>query len=104
MNRFVTSNLHPTLGTCLTIDETQLKFRTSNSIGIHNVQIFRNTLEWKKVEYDFKYYTMDMSVDIKVCVLLNSAPLHTYIRCGSLKCNSIRKTTMETILDYNKIV
>lgn len=68
-NRLVTGALQLASGTHLTIDETQLKAGTLNSTGIHNVQIFRNMLEWQKVEYDFQYYTMDMPADIQVLVL-----------------------------------
>lgn len=68
-NRLVTGALQLAPGTHLTIDETQLKAGTLNSTGIHNVQIFRNMLEWQKVEYDFQYYTMDMPADIQVLVL-----------------------------------
>lgn len=68
-NRLVTGVLQLASGTHLTIDETQLKAGTLNSTGIHNVQIFRNMLEWQKVEYDFQYYTMDMPADIQVLVL-----------------------------------
>lgn len=68
-NRLVTGALQLASGTHLTIDETQLKAGTLNSTGIHNVQIFRNLLEWQKVEYDFQYYTMDMPADIQVLVL-----------------------------------
>eukprot|EP01018_Ginkgo_biloba_P015120 Gb_33880 [translate_table: standard] len=48
-NRLVSGALQLAPGTHLTIDETQLKSGTLNSIGVQNVQSIRNLLEWQKV-------------------------------------------------------
>ncbi|KAF8402509.1 hypothetical protein HHK36_010594 [Tetracentron sinense] len=68
-NRLVTGDLQLADGTHLTIDESQLIAGTLNSVGVDNARLLKNLMELQKVEYDFKYYKMEMSVDVQLLIL-----------------------------------
>lgn len=68
-NRLVPGVLQLAEGTHLTIDETQLQTGILNSIGVENARLLKNLLESQKVDYDFKYYKMEMAADAKVLIL-----------------------------------
>ncbi|XP_010253131.1 PREDICTED: mini-chromosome maintenance complex-binding protein-like isoform X1 [Nelumbo nucifera] len=67
-DRLVTGVLQLAEGTHLTIDETQLKAGTLNSIGVENVRLLKNLMEWQKVDYDFEYYKMEMTSDVQILI------------------------------------
>ncbi|KAM7494732.1 hypothetical protein LguiB_029341 [Lonicera macranthoides] len=69
MNRLVAGVLQLAEGSHLTIDETQLQTGTLNSIGIENIRLLRNLMDYQKVEYDFKYYKMEMEADAQLLIL-----------------------------------
>ncbi|KAA8533987.1 hypothetical protein F0562_031504 [Nyssa sinensis] len=69
MNRLVSGVLQLAEGTHLTIDETQLQAGTLNSTGVENARLLKNLMESQKVEYDFKYYKMEMVADVQLLIL-----------------------------------
>ncbi|XP_077239151.1 E2F target protein 1 (ETG1) [Tasmannia lanceolata] len=69
MNRLVTGVLQLAQGTHLTIDETQLKAGTLNTVGVANAGLLKNLMECQKVEYEFEYYKMEMAADVRILVL-----------------------------------
>ncbi|RVW42411.1 Mini-chromosome maintenance complex-binding protein [Vitis vinifera] len=69
LNRLVTGVLQLAEGSHLTIDETQLKAGTLNSVGVENARLLKNLMQLQKVEYDFKYYKMEMAADVQLLIL-----------------------------------
>ncbi|XP_034704304.1 mini-chromosome maintenance complex-binding protein [Vitis riparia] len=69
LNRLVTGVLQLAEGSHLTIDETQLKSGTLNSVGVENARLLKNLMQLQKVEYDFKYYKMEMAADVQLLIL-----------------------------------
>ncbi|KAL5569627.1 hypothetical protein UlMin_026202 [Ulmus minor] len=67
-NRIITGVLQLAEGTHLIIDETQLETGTLNSVGIDNARVLKTLMEVQKVEYDFKYYKMEMAADIQLLI------------------------------------
>ncbi|KAL6977546.1 hypothetical protein U1Q18_026345 [Sarracenia purpurea var. burkii] len=68
-NRLVPGVLQLAEGSHLTIDETQLQAGTLDSVGIENARLLKNLVELQKVEYDFKYYKMEMATDVQLLIL-----------------------------------
>ncbi|KAH7841269.1 hypothetical protein Vadar_027775 [Vaccinium darrowii] len=68
-NRLMSGVLQLAEGSHLTIDETHLQAGTLNTVGVENVRLLKNLLELQKVEYDFKYYKMEMTTDVQLLVL-----------------------------------
>lgn len=68
-NRLSTGILQLAEGSHLTIDETQLQTGTLNSVGVENVRLLKNLMDLQKVEYDFKYYKMEMAADVQLLIL-----------------------------------
>ncbi|KAF8394837.1 hypothetical protein HHK36_018774 [Tetracentron sinense] len=68
-NRLVTGVLQLADGTHLTIDETRLNAGMLNSVGVENARLLKSLMESQKVEYDFKYYKMDMATDVQLLIL-----------------------------------
>ncbi|MCO5600015.1 hypothetical protein L7F22_054123 [Adiantum nelumboides] len=68
-NRLVTGDVQLADGTHLMLDETALKSGQLTEIGLQNVHILKNLMEWQKVEYDFEFYKMEMPADVPVLVL-----------------------------------
>lgn len=68
-NRLATGILQLAEGSHVLIDETQLESGTLNSLGVANAKLLKNLLELQKVEYDFKYYKMEMAADVQVLVI-----------------------------------
>ncbi|KAL3717919.1 hypothetical protein ACJRO7_003105 [Eucalyptus globulus] len=68
-NRLVSGLMQLPEGTHLTIDETQLEAGTLNSVGVENARLLKYLSEYQKVEYDFKYYKMEMAADFQLLVL-----------------------------------
>ncbi|RDX71252.1 Mini-chromosome maintenance complex-binding protein, partial [Mucuna pruriens] len=68
-NRLETGVLQLAEGSHLIVDETKLEAGTLNSIGVENTRLLKNLMELQKVEYDFKYYKMDMVTDVQLLVL-----------------------------------
>lgn len=68
-NRLETGVLQLAEGSHLIVDETKLEAGTLNSIGVENARLLKILMELQKVEYDFKYYKMDMATDVQLLVL-----------------------------------
>ncbi|KAK6932926.1 Mini-chromosome maintenance complex-binding protein [Dillenia turbinata] len=68
-NRLITGVLQLAEGSHLTVDETQLREGMLNSVGVENARLLKNLMEFQKVEYDFKFYKMEMAADIQVLIL-----------------------------------
>ncbi|KAF3950867.1 hypothetical protein ACB098_06G130800 [Castanea mollissima] len=68
-NRLITGVLQLAEGSHLIIDETQLKAGTLNSVGVDNTRLLKNLMELQKVEYDFKYYKMEMAADVQLLII-----------------------------------
>ncbi|KAF5959729.1 hypothetical protein HYC85_000938 [Camellia sinensis] len=56
-------------GSHMMIDETHLQAGTLNSVGVENARLIKNLMELQKVEYDFKYYKMEMEADVQLLIL-----------------------------------
>ncbi|XP_038884242.1 mini-chromosome maintenance complex-binding protein [Benincasa hispida] len=69
INRLVPGVLQLAEGSHLMIDETQLEVGTLTSLGVENARLLKNLMELQKVEYDFKYYKMDMTTDVQLLIL-----------------------------------
>ncbi|KAK1570503.1 hypothetical protein Q3G72_002880 [Acer saccharum] len=67
-NRLVPGVLQLAEGSHLIIDETKLEAGTLNSNGVENTRLLKNLMEFQKVEYDFKYYKMDMTTDVQLLI------------------------------------
>ncbi|KAL8148561.1 mini-chromosome maintenance complex-binding protein isoform X2 [Apium graveolens] len=68
-NRLVSGPLQLSEGTHLIVDATELQTGTLNSVGVENVRLLKTLLESQKVDYDFKYYKMEMAADAQVLIL-----------------------------------
>ncbi|XP_028778888.1 mini-chromosome maintenance complex-binding protein isoform X2 [Neltuma alba] len=68
-NRLVTGALQLAEGTHLIVDETKLKAGALNSVGVENARLLKNLMEFQKLEYDFKYYKMEMATDVQLLVM-----------------------------------
>ncbi|KAI9102164.1 hypothetical protein K1719_023674 [Acacia pycnantha] len=68
-NRLVTGVLQLAEGSHVIIDETKLEAGTLNSVGVENARLLKNFVELQRVEYDFKYYKMEMAADVQLLVL-----------------------------------
>ncbi|GAU24472.1 hypothetical protein TSUD_319490 [Trifolium subterraneum] len=68
-NRLETGVLQLAEDSHLIVDETQLDVGTLNSVGVENARLLKNLMELQKVEYDFKYYKMEMATDVQLLVL-----------------------------------
>ncbi|CAL5204217.1 unnamed protein product [Lathyrus oleraceus] len=68
-NRLETGVLQLAEGSHLIVDETQLEAGTLNSVGVENASLLKNLMEMQKVDYDFKYYKMEMATDVQLLVL-----------------------------------
>ncbi|KAM0043028.1 putative mini-chromosome maintenance complex-binding protein [Helianthus debilis subsp. tardiflorus] len=68
-NRLVPGALQCAEGSHFTIDETQLQSGTLNSNGIENTRLLKDLMELQKLEYDFKYYKMQMDTDVQILIL-----------------------------------
>ncbi|KAK7353531.1 hypothetical protein VNO80_18980 [Phaseolus coccineus] len=68
-NRLETGVLQLAEGSHLIVDETKLEAGTLNSVGVENCRLLKNLMELQEVEYDFKYYKMDMKTDAQLLVL-----------------------------------
>lgn len=56
-------------GSHFMIDETSLQAGVLNSNGVENTRLLKDLMEFQKVEYDFKYYKMNMDADVQILVL-----------------------------------
>ncbi|KMT18905.1 hypothetical protein BVRB_2g030060 [Beta vulgaris subsp. vulgaris] len=68
-NKLVSGVLQLAEGSHLTVDETKLQSGTLNSTGVENTRSLKNLTEVQQVEYDFKYYKMEMAADVQLLVL-----------------------------------
>ncbi|GMP23627.1 hypothetical protein CsSME_00001157 [Camellia sinensis var. sinensis] len=68
-NRLVSGVLQLAKGSHMMIDETHLQAGTLNSVGVENARLIKNLMELQKVEYDFKYYKMEMEADVQLLIL-----------------------------------
>ncbi|KAE9604108.1 hypothetical protein Lal_00001869 [Lupinus albus] len=68
-NRLETGILQLADGSHLIIDETKLEAGTLNSVGVENARLLKYLMECQKVEYDFKYYKMEMETDVQLLIL-----------------------------------
>ncbi|KAF4346537.1 hypothetical protein F8388_015581 [Cannabis sativa] len=67
-NRLITGSLQLAEGSHLIIDETRLDAGTLNYVGVDNARLLKHLMVMHKVEYDFKYYKMDMAADIQLLI------------------------------------
>ncbi|KAL7589325.1 hypothetical protein Lser_V15G36082 [Lactuca serriola] len=68
-NRLVSGALQCAEGSHFMIDETSLQAGVLNSNGVENTRLLKDLMEFQKVEYDFKYYKMNMDADVQILVL-----------------------------------
>lgn len=68
-NRLITGALQLAEGSHLIFDETHLEAGTLNSVGVENARVLKTLMELQKVEYDFKFYKLDMAADVKMLIL-----------------------------------
>ncbi|GFZ15094.1 E2F target protein 1 [Actinidia rufa] len=68
-NRLVSGVIQLAEGSHVTIDETQLQAGTLKAVGVENTRLLKNLMELQKVEYDFKYYKMEMAADVQLLIL-----------------------------------
>ncbi|WVZ19890.1 hypothetical protein V8G54_007212 [Vigna mungo] len=68
-NRLETGVLQLAEGSHLIVDETKLDAGTLNSVGVENCRLLKNLMELQQVEYDFKYYKMEMKTDTQLLIL-----------------------------------
>lgn len=68
-NRLETGVLQLAEGSHLIVDETKLEAGILNTVGVENARLLKNLIELQKVEYDFKYYKVDMATDVQLLVL-----------------------------------
>ncbi|OIW20034.1 hypothetical protein TanjilG_31952 [Lupinus angustifolius] len=53
----------------LILDETKLEAGTLNSVGVENARLLKYLMECQKMEYDYKYYKMEMPIDVQLLIL-----------------------------------
>ncbi|KAI4372896.1 hypothetical protein MLD38_011077 [Melastoma candidum] len=68
-NRLMTGVLQLPESSHVVIDETQLEAGTLNSDGVQNARLLTSLTEFQKLEYDFKYYKMDVVADVQLLIL-----------------------------------
>ncbi|PSR93251.1 Mini-chromosome maintenance complex-binding protein [Actinidia chinensis var. chinensis] len=68
-NRLVSGVIQLAEGSHVTIDETQLQAGTLKAVGVENTRLLKKLMELQKVEYDFKYYKMEMAADVQLLIL-----------------------------------
>ncbi|CAK7339947.1 unnamed protein product [Dovyalis caffra] len=69
INRLMPGVLQLAEGSHLIVDETRLETGTLNSVGVENARLLKALAELQKVEYDFKYYKMEMAADVQLLIL-----------------------------------
>ncbi|KAI4306546.1 hypothetical protein L6164_029816 [Bauhinia variegata] len=68
-NRLTTGVLQLPEGSHVIVDETKLEAGTLNSVGVENTRLLKDLMQLQKVEYDFKYYKMEMAADVQLLIL-----------------------------------
>ncbi|XP_050158529.1 mini-chromosome maintenance complex-binding protein-like isoform X3 [Malus sylvestris] len=68
-SRLITGALQLAEGSHMIFDETRLEAGILNSVGVENARLLKTLIELQKVEYDFKFYKLDMPADIQILVL-----------------------------------
>ncbi|KAM1595322.1 hypothetical protein PS2_001584 [Malus domestica] len=68
-SRLITGALQLAEGSHMIFDETRLEAGILNSVGVENARLLKTLIESQKVEYDFKFYKLDMPADIQILVL-----------------------------------
>ncbi|KAI4306951.1 hypothetical protein L6164_030188 [Bauhinia variegata] len=68
-NRLTTGVLQLAEGSHVIVDETKLEAGILNSVGVENTRLLKNLMQLQKVEYDFKYYKMEMAADVQLLIL-----------------------------------
>ncbi|XP_028958164.1 mini-chromosome maintenance complex-binding protein-like isoform X2 [Malus domestica] len=68
-SRLITGALQLAEGSHMIFDETRLEAGILNSVGVENARLLKTLIELQKVEYDFKFYKLDMPADIQMVVL-----------------------------------
>ncbi|XP_050155330.1 mini-chromosome maintenance complex-binding protein-like [Malus sylvestris] len=68
-SRLITGALQLAEGSHVIFDETRLEAGILNSVGVENARLLKTLIELQKVEYDFKFYKLDMPADIQMLVL-----------------------------------
>lgn len=71
-NRLCASPLQLPTGTVLLIDESKLQPGQLNEKGLKNIKALKEVASRQIVPYDFKFYDIDMPVDLPVCGFLSS--------------------------------
>lgn len=68
-NRLVSGMLQLPKGTHLILDETAMTDGQLSARGVQNLTSLGNLITWQKVDYDFKYHSLEYETDIPVLVL-----------------------------------
>jgi len=68
-NRLVSGILQLPSGTSLVIDETAMNDGQLSAQALKNLTAIGNLISWQKVDYDFKYHTLEYETDIPVMVM-----------------------------------
>lgn len=68
-NRLVSGLLQLPKGTHLILDETAMTNGQLSAKGVQNLTSLGNLITWQKVDYDFKYHSLEYETDIPVLVL-----------------------------------
>ncbi|XP_069689031.1 mini-chromosome maintenance complex-binding protein isoform X2 [Periplaneta americana] len=68
-NRLLSGLLQLSAQTHLVLDETCLQQGQLDSNGVHNIAALGALISQQKVDYDFKYYTLEFHTDVPVLVL-----------------------------------
>ncbi|KAH7672496.1 Mini-chromosome maintenance complex-binding protein [Dioscorea alata] len=67
--RLIPGVLQLAQGTHLTIDESHLQPGNLDSNGVHNARLLKKLIEQLSVEYDFEFYTSEMTADVQLLIL-----------------------------------
>jgi len=68
-NRLVSGLLQLPASTNLVVDETMMSDGQLNPRGLSNLTAVGNLIRWQKLDYDFKYHSLEYETDVSVLVL-----------------------------------
>jgi len=93
-NRLVAGVLQLPAGTNLVVDETAMSDGQLTARGLQNLTAVGNLIRWQKLDYDFKYNSLEYETDVQVLVLSE---------CRSLLPSDfqLKVTPDESLLDTN---
>ena len=65
-NRLVAGVLQLPTGTNLVVDETAMSDGQLTARGLQNLTAVGNLIRWQKLDYDFKYNSLEYETDVQV--------------------------------------